>query len=220
MRVNMINVLCFGDSNTYGYKPDGSGRFDENTRWTGLIKKSLSDNYNIYEEGLCGRTSIFDDERRAGRKGLDLIGVAVETHNPVDILVVMLGTNDCKTAYKADAVRIAEGVESVIEKAESFAQKKLKVLLVSPIHLGLNVGEEGYDTEFDKKSEYVSRNLALEYKKVEDRHGYEFLDASKVARPSTIDREHLDENGHKALASAIQEKILVLSQKCIEYIAS
>ncbi len=216
----MINVLCFGDSNTYGYKPDGSGRFDENTRWTGLVRKSLSDNYNIYEEGLCGRTSIFDDNKRAGRKGLDLIGVAVETHNPVDILVVMLGTNDCKTAYRADAVQIAEGVEKVIEKAEHFAQKDLKVLLVSPIHLGLNVGEEGYDTEFDKKSEYVSRNLASEYKKIADKHGYEFLDASKIARPSVIDREHLDEDGHKALASAIEEKILGVSRKCIECIAS
>ena len=66
-----MNILCFGDSNTWGYKPDKTGRFDENTRWTALLQKKLGPAYHIIEEGLCGRTTVFHDELREGRRGLD-----------------------------------------------------------------------------------------------------------------------------------------------------
>ena len=56
-----MNILCFGDSNTWGYKPDKSGRYDENIRWTGLLQKKLGSGYHIIEEGLCGRTTVFQD---------------------------------------------------------------------------------------------------------------------------------------------------------------
>lgn len=94
-----MNILCFGDSNTYGYRPDGSGRFGADTRWTGLLQKKLGTNDRIIEEGLCGRTTVFSDELREGRRGLDTIGILLESHAPVDLLILMLGTNDCKTRY-------------------------------------------------------------------------------------------------------------------------
>ena len=91
-----MNILCFGDSNTYGYKPDGTGRFDTNTRWTSLLQKKLGADHRVIEEGLCGRTTVFQDDLREGRRGLDLIGVTMEMHTPIDLLIVMLGTNDCQ----------------------------------------------------------------------------------------------------------------------------
>ena len=66
-----MNILCFGDSNTYGYKPDGTGRFDTDTRWTCLLQKKLGADHRVIEEGLCGRTSVFQDDLREGRRGLD-----------------------------------------------------------------------------------------------------------------------------------------------------
>ncbi len=110
-----MNILCFGDSNTYGYCPDGSGRFDADTRWTGLLQKKLGTNDRIIEEGLCGRTTVFSDELREGRRGLDTIGILLESHAPVDLLILMLGTNDCKTRYNASAGTIAKGLEQVIK---------------------------------------------------------------------------------------------------------
>ena len=80
--VAMKNILFFGDSNTYGYKPDKSGRYDYDVRWTGRIANLLGNEYNIIEEGLCGRTTIFPDAVRDARKGIDLIGVVVESHKP------------------------------------------------------------------------------------------------------------------------------------------
>lgn len=120
-----MNILCFGDSNTWGYKPDKSGRYDENIRWTGLLQKKLGSGYHIIEEGLCGRTTVFQDELREGRRGLDLIGVTVEMHNPIDLMIIMLGTNDCKTRYKASASVIAKGLDQVIRKARQNASRHL-----------------------------------------------------------------------------------------------
>lgn len=132
----MKTILCFGDSNTYGYIPDGSGRFPIEVRWTGRLQNALGDSARVIEEGLCGRTTIFPDEVRDGRRGIDMIGTLVESHHPVDLLVVMLGTNDCKCAYHATAEQITEGVYRVIERAKEHAPESMKVLLISPIHLG------------------------------------------------------------------------------------
>ena len=203
-----MNILCFGDSNTYGYKPDGTGRFDENIRWTQILQKKLGSGYRIIEEGLCGRTTVFQDELREGRRGLDLIGVTVEMHNPLDLMILMLGTNDCKTRYGASAAVIARGQDQVIRKARKSSSRPFDILVVSPIHLGKGVGEPDFDPEFNDSSEAVSRNLAAEYRKVALQNHAAFLNAADFASPSTTDREHLNEAGHAALAEAIYSKVL------------
>lgn len=203
-----MNILCFGDSNTYGYRPDGTGRFDENIRWTQILQKKLGSGYRIIEEGLCGRTTVFQDELREGRRGLDLIGVTVEMHNPLDLMILMLGTNDCKTRYGASAAVIAKGLDQVIRKARKSSSRPFDILVVSPIHLGKGVGEPDFDPEFNDSSEAVSRNLAAEYRKVALQNHAAFLNAADFAFPSITDREHLDEAGHAALAEAIYSKVL------------
>lgn len=202
-----MNILCFGDSNTYGYRPDGTGRFDEKTRWTCLLQKKFGNRHRIIEEGLCGRTTIFSDAFREGRRGLDQIGITIETHNPIDLLILMLGTNDCKTHFNASSKTIAKGLIQVVEKAKKYSSQPFELLIISPIHLGNGVGDDDFDPEFDLASEQVSRQLAQEYRKVATHYHAGFLDASKIALPSEIDREHLDESGHAALADAIYKTI-------------
>lgn len=203
----MKTILCFGDSNTYGYIPDGSGRFPIEVRWTGRLQSALGDSARVIEEGLCGRTTIFPDKVRDGRRGIDMIGTLVESHYPVDLLVVMLGTNDCKSAYHATAEQITEGVCRVIERAKEHAPESMKALLISPIHLGKGVGEDGFDPEFDENSEHVAKKLAENYRHLAETEGYAFLNAAKYADPSETDREHLDQTGHQKLGAAIERKI-------------
>ena len=204
----MKHILCFGDSNTYGYRPDGLGRYDETIRWTKKVQRALGTaEYQIIEEGLCGRTTVFQDELRIARKGVDIFPVLLETHQPLDLIIIMLGTNDCKTRYKASAGTIAKGMEQLANMALSYVAHPSNILLVSPIHLGKGVGEEGYDVEFDSASEEVSKGLSKEYKKVADKLGTSFLDAASVAKPSKTDREHLDEEGHEAFSQLILQWI-------------
>ena len=201
----MQHILCFGDSNTYGYKPDGTGRLLEGVRWTSLLQQKLGADFTVYEEGLCGRTTIFQDALREGRRGLDLIGTAVETHSPLDLVIIMLGTNDCKTCYGASAEVIAKGLERVIDKAREKAATPFDLLVISPIHLGADV--EKYDREFDRRSVEVSKGLKRVYEQIAKRRGIAFLAASDVALPGEKDQEHMTREGHAALAEAVFEKV-------------
>ena len=208
----MKQILCFGDSNTYGLVPATTDRYGWGVRWTSIINEKLGlQEYRVIEEGLCGRTTVFDDPFREGRRGTQLFPTLLETHRLLDCIVIMLGTNDCKTVYGASAGVIAKGVEKLIEQAQRFA-KDTPILLISPIHLGHGVGDPDFDPEFDEKSESVSRNLANEYRKVALQNHAAFLNAADYALPSVTDREHLDENGHADLADAIYDKIIALQK--------
>lgn len=201
--ISMKQILCFGDSNTYGLIPATKDRYDWNTRWTGILSKKIEKNgYRVVEEGLCGRTTIFEDATRKGRKGADLLPITLETHKPIDTVVLMLGTNDCKTAYGATAEKIGSGIELLIKQIKD-SDPDINIILVSPIELGEGVWEEGFDTEFNENSVKVSKQLPEVYRKIAERYDADFVAASDYARPSSEDREHLNEFGHRKLAEAI-----------------
>lgn len=199
-------ILCFGDSNTYGYIPNGSGRYGEDVRWTGILQKKMASEAIVVEEGLCGRTTVFRDELRPGRRGVEMLPVLLESHTPLDQVIVMLGTNDCKTVYGASPEVIGKGMEKVIGQIKSVLPET-KILLISPIWLGEEVWKPEYDPEFNKESVEVSKKLKAVYQKIAESNGCLFLAASDVARASAEDQEHLDENGHKELANAIYKVI-------------
>jgi len=196
------NILCFGDSNTFGLKPDGSGRFDFPVRYPGILQTALGSDYHIIEEGCPGRTTIFEDRRRPHKRGIDYITPCLESHTPLDYVIVMLGTNDCKTAFGASCRDIAAGMAAIIARIQHGTAPVPGILLVSPIHLGDDISKPGYDPEFDQVSVKVSAELAAEYRRLARETGCGFLDAAAVAQPSPIDQEHLDDAGHRNLARA------------------
>lgn len=196
-------ILCFGDSNTYGLIPGTWERYDSSVRWTGILQERLWDQgYHIVEEGLCGRTTVFEDELRDDRKGSDLLPVLLESHKPLERVILMLGTNDCKSYYKANAEVIGKGIERLLGQIRSL-DPEIKVLLISPILLGDGIWEEGFDPEFDEQSRQTSLELKGVYRRIAQRWSCDFLAASDVAKASERDREHLDEENHRKLADAI-----------------
>jgi lysophospholipase L1-like esterase len=202
----MKHILCFGDSNTYGLVPGVTERYEWGTRWTSLLSDKIEkDGYRIIEEGLCGRTTVFDDPFREGRRGTQMLPLLLETHRPLEGIVLMLGTNDCKTIYKASADDIGKGIEELLGQIKEYAPES-KVLLISPIHLGEKVWEDGYDQEFSKQSVQVAKELATVYKRIAAQHKVAYLNAADYAKSSEADQEHLNEEGHLALAQAIYGK--------------
>ncbi len=191
----MKQILCFGDSNTYGLIPKAEGRYPWGIRWTSILDEKLkTGNCRVIEEGLCGRTTIFDDLLREGRRGTQMLPAILETHNPIDITVVMLGTNDCKSIYGATSELIGKGIRKIIEQ------------------------KNDYDPEFSAASVSISKELAGVYKKVCESESIYFLDASSYAEPSRLDQEHLDEEGHRLLAEAVWKKISEIEENyvCID----
>ena len=203
----MKSILCFGDSNTYGLKPEG-GRYEKSQRWTGILSDMLGhQDYEVIEEGLVGRTTVFEDSTRIGRNGSKLLPVLLESHGPVDTVVLMLGTNDCKTVYNASPALIGRGTEILLKQIKA-NNNNSKILLLSPIYLGEQVWKQEFDPEFDENSVEISKKLAAEYRKISKAENTYFLDASEYAVPSDTDQEHMNEENHRKLAVAIYENIM------------
>lgn len=197
----MKNILCFGDSNTYGYIPDGSGRYELSVRYPGVLQEILGADYHVVEEGLCGRTTIYEDPTRYCRKAVDYIEPCLYSHFPLDCIVIMLGTNDCKTVFRAQADEIKDGLAQVIKIIRNISA--VPVIIVAPILLGEKIWQDNFDPDFDRESLDVSKKLASEYKKLATAERCLFLNTAEFAYPSEADQEHMTPEGHKNLAAAL-----------------
>lgn len=198
-----IRILCYGDSNTYGYIPGRGGRYDRHTRWTGRLGELSGGVCQVAEEGLCGRTTVYDDRTEPDRCGLDQVRNAVDANRPLELLIIMLGSNDCKAQFRASAAEITDGLRRVAEKAQDSEAGGFRVLLIAPAAMTEQVMHSGFGQEFDRRSVAVSKELAGEYEALAEKYGWDFLDGTKVTQVSGIDGLHLDAEGHRRLAEAV-----------------
>jgi lysophospholipase L1-like esterase len=204
-------VLCFGDSNTWGQKPDKTGRYPANVRWTGILQDILGDSYYIIEEGLSSRTTDLEYSKKPGRNGRTYLDPCLDSHRPLGLVILMLGTNDLKIEFDRSAAQIAGAMRGLIELIQEKTKKDGKmvpILLVSPIHIVDTAPRfaEFYTGTYDHDSTLKSRQLAGEMKRVAKETNCEFFDASTVAEPGE-DGIHFSETSHPALGRAIAEKI-------------
>jgi len=202
----MPNILCFGDSNTHGANPSG-GRWPRNVRWPGRLQELLGPDYYIIEAGLNGRTTVFDDPLEYYRNGLTALPYFLRTHTPLDMVIICLGTNDCKSFYSATSGVITRGMERLCQAVEASGNgpggKSPKVLIISPIHISDGSGAPIPYLGMDEDAVRKSRELAPLYKEVAERHDCLFLDAADVAKCSVIDQLHMDAENHGALAEGV-----------------
>ena len=204
-------MLCYGDSNTWGYMPQSGDRYDSGTRWPRRMAAILGNGYHVLEEGLNGRTTAFDDPVEPHRNGRKSLEGCLLSHHPLDLFVVMLGTNDTKHFLHLTPYMIAKGLESIVEEAgrTKYGHGGLppKILVVSPIC----VMSEGFNDHireyFDEASEAKSRALAGAYRQVAEQYGCAFLDASEHAKTSMRDGIHMEPEAHMSLAAAVAEKV-------------
>ncbi|MEG1642242.1 MAG: GDSL-type esterase/lipase family protein [Synergistaceae bacterium] len=203
----MKKILCFGDSNTYGFVPAGRGaRFDFDVRYTGVMAEILKERFVVLEEGFNGRTTIFNDYIK-GRNGLERVAECITPHNPIDIFVIMLGTNDTKTKFHATESIITNGIERVIDKALTVLPPIAKIVLVAPPHLGENVWRPFSNIDFSEQSYRTARKLGPMYRELANRRNFLFLDASMIVESSKQDMVHLDTDAHKILGTALADLI-------------
>jgi lysophospholipase L1-like esterase len=204
----MKTVLCYGDSITWGFNPADGTRFAFDVRWPGVVQTTLGADYRVVEEGLSGRTVATESWVLPNRDGRAMLGPLLETHAPLDWVVLMLGTNDLGTSYRLTAAQISFGCATLIWAVQKgFAGpggSVPRILLVAPPTFGaLN----GMMTLFFAGSEEASQQLARQYAVVADACGAKYLDASRVVRASEADGVHLDADGQRKLGTAIAEII-------------
>lgn len=212
--MSMKHILCFGDSNTHGYcgdpadfdgvpQPGGSMRYSEDSRWPRLLQKALGDEFLVIEEGLNGRTTVFEDPYREGWAGAGYIRPCLMSHKPVDLLILMLGTNDSKQWYGASAERICAGMEYIVCRAQNtpcWTEKGPNILVIAPPPIA-----EGYEAtesypEFGPLARQKTLELASLYEQSASRLGCSFFDAAPVAEINRVDCVHMTRKDCRALA--------------------
>lgn len=201
----MKRILCYGDSNTWGFSPVDGHRMKE--RWTRCLMEALPE-AEILEEGLNGRNAVCKDPHLPEKCGFDSFKMMLMSHKPLDLVILMLGTNDLKAAYHCSALYIAHGLREYIRTWMNPTlyedSQKPKLLVVAPVELGKNlVLLEGEGGGFDENS--LKQSACLAGRIQADCEGYSvtFFDASKAAEASEEDGLHMNEENHRKLAEAL-----------------
>ncbi len=205
-------ILCFGDSNTWGYNPVGGVRYDEETRWPMRMQHMLGSDYTVIEEGLNGRTCVFDDPVEGGYKsGAAYLPVCLMSHSPLDAVILMLGTNDTKCRFGMNAKTIGEAMMQLVRLTRLYGfdaeGKQPRIIIVAPAPIQDNLMQAGHGPCFGIQSIGVSYDLIREYERVAKLLRCDYFDASEAAEVSPLDAVHLTREGHLRLGEAMARKI-------------
>ena len=198
------HVLCYGDSVSWGIIPGSRQRHSYEKRWPGILQQLLGPDIRIIEECLNGRTTAWNDPFRPNRNGKDMLLPLLQTHSPIDLVILFLGTNDLQNMYGVTAYESALGAAALVDviqgcRAEPMAVPS-KVLLVSPPRI---IRPCGTMEEKFRNAEEKSKAFSHWYKRVADERGCFFLDAADLIQPSAVDGVHLDELQHQQFAAGI-----------------
>ncbi len=206
-------IVCYGDSNTWGYVPGCGLRFAPDVRWPGVLAALLGEGYAVREEGMSGRTTAYDVPWAPVRSGSDYLHPCLLTNKPMDLLIIMLGTNDLGLT---DAAGVKAGMRKLLditrhvdgqgnENTRIFPNGE-KILIVSPVLVDPRVRERDVVDRIKGMAER-SLGMAKALRELSEETGVYFMDAAQYAAPSLTDCIHLDADGHNAIAHALAKKI-------------
>lgn len=203
----MKSILCYGDSNTWGYNPIDGSRYKKEIRWTTVLQKELGEKYDIISEGLNGRTTVWNDPIEGEYKnGKSYLMACLHSHKPIDLLIIMLGTNDLKYKFSLQAYDVVKGMETLVKLAKKseagIEGNSPEILVIIPPEIG-PLNEK--DTLFlggEEKKQIISE----QFSKILKGQCY-ILDSSKIIKSSEVDGIHLSEESHKILGMVVSEFI-------------
>ena len=207
----MSVVVAYGDSNTWGYDPATGARFAPGVRWTSVMSQELGGGFRVIEEGLNGRTSVFDDPIEPYRNGLAYLTPCLLSHAPLDVLIISLGCNDLKSRFWLTPGDIALGVERLVLTAKSLpvghAGAPPDVILAAPPP----VAELTAFADMFEGAQEKSRALGARYRAVAKLHGVGFIDAGDHIRCSPLDGIHYEADQHarlgRVMAAMVREQL-------------
>lgn len=206
----MKTILCYGDSNTYGYEPNMGRRYPSALRWPDALQTMLGPEYRVIPEGLMGRTTAFTRKGLAWLNGLSTIDPILRTHIPIDYLIFMLGTNDCCAELGLSAEEITAGLEKLIDRAMAHLREvqdnEAKIIIIAPKAMDERVLRGSFSDEVDEKGMHVSQELPALYKKLAERKGCGFTDIEDIIELSETDGEHFRPEGGQKLARKLKEQ--------------
>jgi lysophospholipase L1-like esterase len=199
----MYEILCYGDSNTWGSSPENGERFSRDVRWTGVLQRSLGSGHVVIEEGQGGRTTVWDDTVEGEKNGKKYLVPCLQTHAPLDLVILMLGTNDLNKRFSVSAFDIAQSVgvllDIILGSKCGRAGCAPKTPLLAPPSLCRLTG----CTEMFEGGTEKSRKLGLYFEEVAARRCSAYLDTAGVIHSRDVDGLHFDDDEHRKLGHAV-----------------
>ena len=211
----MTHLLCFGDSNTWGFDPTSiteifPRRHPAQVRWTGVLAAELGSGFRVIEEGQNGRTTVHDDPLNVARNGREYLPACLESHKPLDIVVMMLGTNDLKSYYNLPPGEIANGAgilaRMILGSTAGPGNRAPRLLLLCPPQ----VGDLSHLPDLQAKiPDGIARGRRFPryYQALATALGCDYLDSQSLITTSPVDGIHLEAEAHAILGRAMAAKI-------------
>lgn len=214
----MKTILCFGDSNTWGFDPVSiaapyPARHPLQVRWTGVLASELGEDYRVIEEGQNGRTTVHHDRFNVARRGIDYLPACLESHKPIDIVVMMLGSNDLKAVFNVPPSEVASGAgvlaRLIVTSQAGPHNGAPKLLLICPPTVG-DLTHLPLLADKIQNGRERSRQLPKHFEALATAYGCAYLDSQEIVVPSKHDGIHLDASEHKKLGKAIADKVCTM----------
>jgi lysophospholipase L1-like esterase len=207
--MNDYQILCYGDSNTWGYIPVSGGRYPRPVRWAGVMAERLGPGFHVIEEGQSGRTTVWNDPLEEHRNGMDYLPACLLSHKPLDLVILMLGTNDLKARFSLLASDIALGAERLVRVILGSecgpGGRPPAVLLAAPPPIAPDDADDMFLGGKQK-----SALLGRRYAEVAERTGCAFFDVGSVIAVDAADGIHYSAPSHKILGLAMAERVQLL----------
>lgn len=204
----MKTILLYGDSNTFGLNPKKFSRYDENSRWSGIIKEKLKDKYAVLEEGANNRTGFLKNPEGEFYSSQEYFPKLLKSTGKIDIIVIAIGTNDLQFQYNISFEKIETGLENLVKKAKEYSEK---IVLIPPVILDKRILNGFFKTMFDETSIQKSKSAGQIYKKIAEKLNCYIFDINEFTKGSDTDGLHYSEESHKLIAEKLlnffEEKI-------------
>lgn len=207
--MNKKHIVCYGDSNTWGYHAAIGARYDDDERWTIRLGQLLGEEYMVLEEGTSGRTTVHEDPNNEGLCGLAHLPTALSTHSPVDLLILMLGTNDCKQRFAVTPQDIADSLKRLIRTAQHYDcwRDRPRILVVAPIIIAPYVHEIPYVKDImGEGCVEKSRALPALFRQTAEAMGCWFEDCNESVHPG-YDGMHFDPGSNQPFAEQMARAV-------------
>lgn len=211
----MKTILCYGDSNTWGYNPLNRSRYPKEERWSSVLQKELGEEFEVIVEGLNGRTTVWNDPIDGEYKnGKTYLLPCLHTHKPIDIVIIYLGANDFKYRFSANSFDVAKAVETLAKIIKTSGTgpeegKSPEVLVVTPPAIRELNEQRGVFMGAEEKCKDISE----QFKNIFDNSQYYLLDSNKIIKTSEVDGSHLSEESHYILGKELGRKIKEIFSK-------
>ena len=205
----MKKILCYGDSNVYGFVPGTCGRYDKNSRWSGILEQYLEQGYEIIEEGMNNRTGFFTNPEGLKQSGGEYLSIYLQNHKNIDICILALGTNDAQRFYNLTKESASNGLKNLINAIRN-TNKKTQIIIIPPVKITSNILKSGFSLMFNQNSIEKIQNIFTVFEQSAKENNCLYFDFNEYVSPSEIDGLHYTKESHEIIAKELAEFILAL----------